>query len=171
MKLLQTNLSTKAQHLSLKMLRRRMAISQRPPHMEEQFTPTVRLIFYGVPYGSSLWFSWHVWPSGTSPKLCRNLAFPVGTTVELTDQASIPFPTVTLCNRNPIDCSKLAFAYIRNPAKIRELMTLSNCKDTLSTSPLNRMLVSSVQTLYTRSAQKIGKAYYPKWCIGLIRFS
>ena len=71
------------------------------------------------------------------------LAYPVVTTVELADQASIPFPSVTLCNRNPIDCTKLAFAYIKNPEKWKELMGYSNCRTTLVTPPLKRRLVST----------------------------
>jgi hypothetical protein len=71
------------------------------------------------------------------------LTYPVVTTVELADQNSIPYPTVTLCNRNPVDCIKLAFAYIKDPFRLRDLMSLSRCKQTLVTQPLRRRLVSS----------------------------
>jgi hypothetical protein len=68
-------------------------------------------------------------------------SYPVDTTVTVSYQPSVPFPTVTVCNRNPVSCLKLTFAYIRHPEVLRELMYFSNCWDSVTWVPLVYRLV------------------------------
>jgi hypothetical protein len=70
------------------------------------------------------------------------LKWPVVTTVQVADQQGIPFPSVTVCNRNPIDCSKLAYAYVKRQDDLNNLMYLSQCHLTLAYDPLRSKLVS-----------------------------
>jgi hypothetical protein len=69
------------------------------------------------------------------------LAWPVLTTIHKAHQESIPFPSVTVCNRNPVECTELAFAYIEHPEKLNNLMYYSQCISTLTTKPLRGRLV------------------------------
>ena len=71
------------------------------------------------------------------------LGFPVVTTVEIADHQSIPFPTVTLCNRNPVDCTKLAFAYMKYSEDLYALFACSGCMETMTENPLMYRLVSN----------------------------
>jgi hypothetical protein len=71
------------------------------------------------------------------------LSWPVLTTIQAANQESIPFPTVTVCNRNPVDCTKLAFAYIKHEEELNDLMYYSQCILTLTMNPLRSRIVSS----------------------------
>ncbi|CAG0917202.1 unnamed protein product [Notodromas monacha] len=62
------------------------------------------------------------------------LSFPVTTIVNITSQTKILLPTVTLCNRNPVECSKLVALFLQHPGDegLKNLLNYSNCLDTVS---------------------------------------
>ncbi|CAG0918199.1 unnamed protein product [Notodromas monacha] len=72
----------------------------------------------------------------TSEVLIDYFSFPVITDVEYKYQGGVAFPTVTICNRNPIPCSKLAAAYLKYPEELVRVMLLSGCKPSVSKPPL-----------------------------------
>ena len=69
------------------------------------------------------------------------LSYPVNVKIEVTNQPSVPFPTVTICNRNPISCTKLAYAYVKYKEELNDVMVLSQCADSLKIHPLISRLV------------------------------
>jgi acid-sensing ion channel 5 len=63
-------------------------------------------------------------------------SYPVVTYVSLTYERTISFPAVTVCNLNPVPCTNLANAYLRDPEKYEELWVLSGCNMTVTSIPL-----------------------------------
>ena len=64
------------------------------------------------------------------------LSYPIQTTVTMSYQTSVPFPTVTVCNRNPVQCSKLVNTYFDNKEALAHLLELSGCIETVTQPPL-----------------------------------
>ncbi len=74
------------------------------------------------------------------------LSWPVVTNIRVADEQNILFPAVTVCNRNPVSCTKLAYAYLANPAELNNLMYYSRCHLILSQSRLRTRMVSNQST-------------------------
>jgi hypothetical protein len=81
---------------------------------------------------ATVWNTWKV--------VSDYLSYPVVTSITATYGTSLPFPMVTVCNRNPIQCPKLAAAYIRHPDELRSLMEYSLCWKTVLHAPLNKVV-------------------------------
>ena len=78
--------------------------------------------------GSTIWNTFYV--------VHDYLSYPVVTRVKIKYESEVPFPSVTVCNRNPIQCTKLALAYLENEGTLKELMALSGCSKTVTRPPL-----------------------------------
>ncbi len=73
------------------------------------------------------------------------LTWPVVTTIRVSDaQQSLPFPGVTICSMNPVDCTRLAFVYIENQQELNDLMFYSQCYLSLTVNPLRSKLVHEI---------------------------
>jgi hypothetical protein len=73
------------------------------------------------------------------------LTWPVVTTIRVADaQQSLPFPSVTVCSMNPVDCTQLAFVYIENQRELNDLMFYSQCHLSLTVDPLRSKLVYKI---------------------------
>ena len=71
------------------------------------------------------------------------LDYPVKTEVYESTQGALDFPTVTICNNNPVPCLKLAIAFIRRmrPYFLAALLEASGCLHTIGRDPLIWRLV------------------------------
>lgn len=69
------------------------------------------------------------------------LAWPVLTNIHKAHQDSVAFPSVTVCNTSPVDCTKLAFAYLEHPREINDIFYYSQCITILTSDPLRQRLV------------------------------
>jgi hypothetical protein len=74
--------------------------------------------------------------------------WPVVTDVSVATEQRIPFPSVTVCNRNPVNCTKLAFAYIRHQDELNDLMYYSQCPLVLTSDPLRARIVCKINSFY-----------------------
>ena len=72
----------------------------------------------------------------TAKVVSEYLSYPVETTVTVESKSTVPFPAVTVCNRNPVPCSKLAKAYFKYPEDLGPLMKTSKCTKTVTNLPL-----------------------------------
>jgi hypothetical protein len=72
------------------------------------------------------------------------LSYPVNVNIEVSNQPTVPFPTVTVCNRNPLSCRRLAYAYVAHKDELKDLMYHSGCSRIYGFHPWVSRLVSTV---------------------------
>jgi hypothetical protein len=81
---------------------------------------------------------WNVWET-----ISDYLEYPVKVTLTETSHAVLEFPTVTICNNNPVSCLKLTKAFLLDgsPA-LASLLQASHCLTSIGRQPLLRRMVS-----------------------------
>ncbi|CAG0918946.1 unnamed protein product, partial [Notodromas monacha] len=99
-----------------------------------------------------------VW--NTTTVVLDYLTYPVTTFVTVTVEPKIRFPAVTICNRNPVECSKVAVVYLkhRDDPAIRDFFNYSNCLESVTRPPLIYKLMmnnDSVVKQWTQGWTKI----------------
>ncbi|CAG0919462.1 unnamed protein product [Notodromas monacha] len=127
--------------------------------IENSTSNPVRIVWLGI-FGALVGFT--MW--NTFAVAHDYFTFPVTTVVAVTSAGKLVFPTVTLCNRNPVECSKLAVLYVqdRDDGIVKNLLNYSGCLATVTKAPLIYRTKHSINS-FTQCKSFIRKAMFPEF--------
>ncbi|CAG0915974.1 unnamed protein product [Notodromas monacha] len=87
--------------------------------------------------------------------------YPVLTQVTVSYERSLPFPAVTVCNLNPLPCTNLATAFIKQPVTFKDILIATECYEAITKKPLAAKVINN--TSGYKQFDNRAKSIFIKW--------